>query len=78
MSLHLHVSSSPVKRATMLDLSYMQAVPISIYIPKRYHLYVVGLGGNGSALARHIACLATTLQEQGNAVTLTFIDPDRV
>lgn len=62
----------------MLDFSYAQASPIVLYSPKRYHLYVVGLGGSGSAFARPIACIATSLQERGNEVTLTFIDPDRV
>src|SRR5205823_1522641 len=65
-------------RMTTLDLSYMQARPVCPYQAKQIHLIVVGLGGNGSFLVRHIACLATALQAQGRRVTVTLIDPDMV
>ncbi len=61
-----------------MDFSYAQAVPVAPFQAKRIHLVVVGLGGNGSALARHLACLAVLLKERGKEVELTLIDPDTV
>src|SRR5437764_237259 len=61
-----------------LDLSYARALPVLPYQASRVHLYLVGLGGTGSFLARHMACLASLLHAAGKQVTLTFVDPDRV
>src|SRR2546421_12265825 len=61
-----------------LDLSYARALPVKPFQAKRIALIIVGLGGNGSFLARHAACLLTLLRAAGKEVTLTFIDPDTV
>jgi PRTRC genetic system ThiF family protein len=61
-----------------LDLSYARAVPVQPYQARRISLFIVGLGGTGSFLARHAACLLTLLRAAGKEATLTFIDPDTV
>jgi PRTRC genetic system ThiF family protein len=61
-----------------LDLSYASALPVKPYQARRIALVIVGLGGTGSFLARHAACLLTLLRGAGKEATLTFIDPDTV
>jgi PRTRC genetic system ThiF family protein len=61
-----------------LDLSYQQALPVLPFQAERLHILVVGLGGTGSFLARHVACLISLLVAAGKKATLTFIDPDKV
>jgi PRTRC genetic system ThiF family protein len=61
-----------------LDLSYVEAVPVTSFQTRRIHLAIVGLGGTGGFLARSAACIAADLRAQGKDVTLTFIDPDKV
>ncbi len=61
-----------------LDLSYASALPVKPYQSRRIALVIVGLGGTGSFLARHAACLLTLLRAAGKEATLTFIDPDTV
>jgi PRTRC genetic system ThiF family protein len=59
-----------------LDLSYAQALPVLPFQSEHLKLLVVGLGGTGSFLARHVACLVWLLRSAGKQVHLTFIDPD--
>ncbi len=61
-----------------LDLSYARALPVKPYQARRISLFIVGLGGTGSFLARHAACLLTMLRAAGKEAMLTFIDPDTV
>ncbi len=62
-----------------LDLSFLQATPVFSYQGQRITLVLVGTGGTGSYLARHIARLAWILKTQYNkTVTIAFIDPDVV
>ena len=61
-----------------LDLSYQQALPVLPFQAERIHILVVGLGGTGSFLARHVACLISLLAAAGKKAMLTFIDPDKV
>lgn len=61
-----------------LDLGYAQALPVLPFQARRLTLILVGLGGTGSFLARHVTCMAALLREAGKEVQLTFIDPDRV
>jgi PRTRC genetic system ThiF family protein len=61
-----------------LDLSYASALPVKPFQARRIALVIVGLGGTGSFLARHVACLLTLLRAAGKEATLTFIDPDTV
>jgi PRTRC genetic system ThiF family protein len=61
-----------------IDLSYARALPVKPFQARRVSLIIVGLGGTGSFLARHAACLLTLLRAAGKEVTLTFIDPDTV
>jgi PRTRC genetic system ThiF family protein len=61
-----------------LDLSYARALPVQPYQARHISLFIVGLGGTGSFLARHAACLLTLLRTAGKEATLTFIDPDTV
>src|SRR5437764_14012259 len=61
-----------------LDLSYASALPVKPFQARRIALVIVGLGGTGSFLARHAACLFTLLRAAGKEATLTFIDPDTV
>ncbi len=61
-----------------LDLSYAEALPVLPFQAMRIQMFIVGLGGNGSFLARHAACLVTLLQTMGKQVSLTFVDPDQV
>ena len=61
-----------------LDLSFAQALPVLPFQTARLHLYLVGLGGTGSFLARHVACLVALLRAAGKQAALTFVDPDRV
>ena len=65
-------------RKQHIDLSYHLAQPVMPYQAARKKLYVVGMGGTGSFLARHAACIVWLLRTMGQDVTLTFIDPDRV
>jgi PRTRC genetic system ThiF family protein len=62
----------------MLDFSYAQARPLFPLQSEHLHLVIVGLGGTGSFLARHVACIAAVLRDQGRVVDVTFIDPDKV
>ena len=66
------------KGAPLVDLSYAQAVPVLPFQATRIRLSLVGLGGTGSFLARHVACLVALLLSAGKEAHLTFIDPDRV
>ena len=61
-----------------LDLSYAQALPVLPFQAACLKLLVVGLGGTGSFLARHVACLVWLLRSAGKQVHLTFVDPDIV
>lgn len=61
-----------------IDLSYQRALPLLPFQTERITIMLVGLGGTGSFLARHVACLVSLLAAAGKKVTLTFIDPDRV
>jgi tRNA A37 threonylcarbamoyladenosine dehydratase len=61
-----------------LDLSYAQALPVLAFQTERIKLLVIGLGGTGSFLARHVACLVWLLRNAGKEVHLTFVDPDTV
>jgi len=61
-----------------LDLSYAQALPVLPFQAECIKLLVVGLGGTGSFLARHVACLVWLLRSAGKEVHLTFVDPDIV
>ena len=63
---------------TSLDLGYVEARPILPFQTKNIRLLMVGLGGTGSFLARHVACLALLLREAGKEVSLVLIDPDIV
>src|SRR6266446_8866879 len=65
-------------RATNLDLSYANALPILPFQASRLQLCLVGLGGTGSFLARHVACLVSLLRVADRQVILTFVDPDSV
>ncbi len=61
-----------------LDLSYAQALPVLPLQAEHIKLLIVGLGGTGSFLARHVACLVWLLRNAGKEVHLTFVDPDTV
>jgi PRTRC genetic system ThiF family protein len=61
-----------------MDLSYVEAYKVLPYQARSIRIIVVGLGGTGSFLARHVAVLASLLQRAGKEVTLIFVDPDRV
>jgi PRTRC genetic system ThiF family protein len=61
-----------------LDLSYVQALPVLPFQAERIHLFMVGLGGTGSFLARHVACMVSLLRGVGKNVSLTLVDPDIV
>jgi len=61
-----------------LDLSYAQALPVHPFQAECIKLLVVGLGGTGSFLARHVACLVWLLRNAGKEAHLTFVDPDTV
>jgi PRTRC genetic system ThiF family protein len=61
-----------------LDLGYAQALPVFPFQAERIKIMLVGLGGTGSFLARHVACLIWMLRDAGKDATLTFIDPDIV
>src|SRR5436305_7506314 len=64
---------------SQVDLSFMQAQPLFLFQTQRIALYLVGTGGTGSYLARHVARLAWILQSQyRKTVSVTFIDPDYV
>lgn len=61
-----------------LDISFSQA---AVVLPKEYsklRIVLVGAGGTGSFAALAIARLVYELGEQGRAVELLIIDPDRV
>lgn len=63
----------------ILDLSFLTARPIFTYQAERINLLLVGTGGTGSYLARHVARLAWLLRSQyGKEVSLAFVDPDIV
>ena len=61
-----------------IDLSYAQARPVMPFSTRHIRIIVVGLGGTGSFLARHVACLVSLLCAAGCRAELTFIDPDTV
>jgi len=61
-----------------LDLSYVQALPVLPLQAACIRLIMVGLGGTGSFLVRHVACIASLLHATGKNVSLTLIDPDMV
>jgi PRTRC genetic system ThiF family protein len=61
-----------------LDLSYAQALPVLPFQAERIRLIMVGLGGTGSFLVRHVACMALLLHGAGKNVSLTLVDPDIV
>jgi PRTRC genetic system ThiF family protein len=62
----------------MLDLSYMNAVPVLLRKADELHVYLVGCGGTGSWLAPDIARLAVEFRHQWKHVHVTFIDHDSV
>lgn len=61
-----------------LDLSYAQALPVLPFQAERIKLVMVGLGGTGSFLVRHVACMVLLLRRAGKHASLTLIDPDIV
>ena len=61
-----------------LDLGYAQALPVFPFQAGHIKVLLVGLGGTGSFLARHVACMIALLQGAGKDASLTFIDPDTV
>lgn len=61
-----------------LDLSYVQALPVLPLQSECIRLIMVGLGGTGSFLARHVACIVSLLHGAGKNVSLILIDPDSV
>ncbi len=61
-----------------LNLGYAQAVPVLPFQAEHIKILLVGLGGTGSFLARHVTCLVWMLQDAGKDASLTFIDPDIV
>jgi PRTRC genetic system ThiF family protein len=61
-----------------LDLGYAQALAVLPYQAEILKIVLIGLGGTGSFLARHVACMVTLLRDAGKKVSLTFIDPDTV
>lgn len=61
-----------------IDTSFARA---ALVLPKEHNkirFYLVGAGGTGSFAAQSLARLCFELKEQGKAVELTIIDPDRV
>ena len=61
------------------DLSFLQARPIFTLQGQDIALWLVGAGGTGSFLARHISRLAWLLSAQhGKRVAVTFVDHDVV
>ena len=52
-------------REQKIDLSYHLAQPVMPYQAARKKLYVVGMGGTGSFLARHAACIVWLLRTMG-------------
>src|SRR5579885_167579 len=73
-----HGSGRRKSKMRELDLSYQQALPVLPFQAERIHILVVGLGGTGSFLARHVACLVSLLTTAGKKASLTFIDPEKV
>ena len=62
-----------------IDLSFMQAQSIFTFQSPSITLILVGTGGTGSYLARHMARLAWILQSQyGKKISLIFVDHDLV
>ena len=61
-----------------LDLGYAQAAPVLPFQTGHIRILLVGLGGTGSFLARHVTCLTWMLRDAGKDATLSFIDPDIV
>jgi PRTRC genetic system ThiF family protein len=61
-----------------LDLGYAQALPVLPFQAEHIKILLVGLGGTGSFLARHVACMVWMLRDAGKDTTLSFIDPDIV
>ncbi|MBE9044793.1 ThiF family adenylyltransferase [Pleurocapsales cyanobacterium LEGE 10410] len=60
------------------DYSILHAKSIILPVYKQVEFYLVGCGGTGSWLAPSLCRIARTLNEQGKATTLIFIDPDAV
>lgn len=60
------------------DYSILHAKSIILPVYKQIEFYLVGCGGTGSWLAPSLCRIARTLNEQGKATTLIFIDPDAV
>lgn len=60
------------------DYSILHAKSIILPVYKQIEFYLVGCGGTGSWLAPSLCRIARTLNEQGKATTLIFIDPDTV
>ena len=60
------------------DYSILHAKSIILPVYKQVEFYLVGCGGTGSWLAPSLCRIARTLNEQGKATTLIFIDPDTV
>jgi hypothetical protein len=56
-----------------LDLGYAQALPILPFQAERIKIMLVGLGGTGSFLARHVTCLVWMLRDAGKNATLTVV-----
>ena len=61
-----------------LDLGYAQALPVLPFQAGQVKILLVGVGGTGSFLARHVACMVALLRDAGKDVSLTFVDPDMV
>ncbi|GCE32112.1 hypothetical protein KDA_75960 [Dictyobacter alpinus] len=62
-----------------IDLSFMRARPVFTFQSQHIALILVGTGGTGSYLSRHVARLAWILQAQyGKRVSLIFVDHDVV
>ncbi len=61
-----------------LDLGYAQALPVLPFQTEHLKIVLIGLGGTGSFLARHVACMIVLLRNAGKDASLTFIDPDTI
>lgn len=61
-----------------IDTSFARAALVLPREHSKIKFYLVGAGGTGSFAAQSLARLCYELKEQGRAVELTIIDPDRV